>query len=272
MIAVLDFALVTGKGWSKVFSGTNKAVYRAPQGNRFYLRVDDTGATGATARVRGHVTMSDVDTGTEQWPSVEAFWPRSDTADASARQWFVIADEKLAYVYVNRSTNLITPLGDLYMFGDTPSLIPGDAYCTHTVGPISAAGNVMSAILSTVSASSGHWSARHASQAAGASGWGKIANYGRTGGVMGSGNFTYPYPGLPGSALLMERMLMVNATPNVIRSVVPGLWAAAHSRPLAHGDTFSGAAGTYLAGRSFISLWAQSSGAFIVETSDTWYT
>lgn len=52
-------------GFSKAFSGTNKAAYRADDvaSSRLYLRVADDGTGAATyARVRGFETMSDVDT------------------------------------------------------------------------------------------------------------------------------------------------------------------------------------------------------------------
>jgi ABC-type glutathione transport system ATPase component len=57
-------------GWEKVFSGTNKAVYRAPatpDGCRMYLRVDDT--VGRNMRVVGYETMGDVDTGGMPFPT-----------------------------------------------------------------------------------------------------------------------------------------------------------------------------------------------------------
>lgn len=57
-------------GWEKVFSdGTTKAVYRSTDvtGSRCYYRVDDSG--NQSARVRGYGSMTDVDTGTEPFPT-----------------------------------------------------------------------------------------------------------------------------------------------------------------------------------------------------------
>lgn len=57
-------------GWEKVFSdGTTKAVYRSTDvtSSRRYYRVDDS--NNQSARVRGYGSMTDVDTGTEPFPT-----------------------------------------------------------------------------------------------------------------------------------------------------------------------------------------------------------
>lgn len=57
-------------GWEKVFSGgTTKAVYRSTDvtGSRCYYRVDDSG--NQSARVRGFAEMTNVDTGSEPFPT-----------------------------------------------------------------------------------------------------------------------------------------------------------------------------------------------------------
>lgn len=81
LIALLDACLVngygtiSGAGWTKEYSGTNKAVYRPPEGNRCYLRIDNTYSYYAVPQA--YATMSDVDTGTE---------PFSNAA-TNARTW-----------------------------------------------------------------------------------------------------------------------------------------------------------------------------------------
>jgi hypothetical protein len=50
-------------GWDKVFSDTNRAVYRARVGNRHFLYIDDTGTNGAlpgAAKVRPFESMSSI--------------------------------------------------------------------------------------------------------------------------------------------------------------------------------------------------------------------
>lgn len=90
-----------GAGWEKVFSGTNKAVYRSTDvtGARFYLRVDDSG--GLFARVRGYETMSDIDTGTGLFPldaqiaTGGGYWHKASTSNATAIPYLLAADAKL---------------------------------------------------------------------------------------------------------------------------------------------------------------------------------
>ena len=69
--------------WTKVFAGTNKAVYRSthPKASGFYLRVDDSAAT--YMRVRGFESMSDIDNGTGPFPT--------DAQIAGGGYWVVAA-------------------------------------------------------------------------------------------------------------------------------------------------------------------------------------
>ena len=84
-------------GWEKVFTGTNKAVYRSadPASTRHYLRIDDTAAT--LCRVVGYETMTDVDTGTGPFPTAAqqaggGYWPKSSAANANANAWVLVID------------------------------------------------------------------------------------------------------------------------------------------------------------------------------------
>lgn len=69
--------------WTKVFAGTNKAVYRSthPKASGFYLRVDDSADT--YMRVRGFESMSDIDNGTGPFPT--------DAQIAGGGYWVVAA-------------------------------------------------------------------------------------------------------------------------------------------------------------------------------------
>lgn len=90
-------------GWTKAFSGTNKAAYRSTDANgtQLYLRVDDTGTD--VANVRGYETMTDVDTGTGLFPTTVQkttyTWPKK--AASQAQEWEVIGDSRLFY-YLSR--------------------------------------------------------------------------------------------------------------------------------------------------------------------------
>lgn len=118
-------------GWEKVYSGTNKAVYRPTDvtSNRMYLRVDDTGA--ASARVRGYESMSDVDTGTGPFPtdaqmSGGGYFHKSNAA--TARDWMLVADSKGLHLVGDYAGNN-SFLGGL-SFCDLSDVAAGDAYAT----------------------------------------------------------------------------------------------------------------------------------------------
>jgi len=107
LIAVLDACLVNGygsqasAGWAKPFTGTNLAVYRAPQGNRFYLRLDDTDAQYPV--LRGYRAMTAVSTGTGLFPTTVQLSGgirsvKSYTASSTVRPWIVIASPRAFYL------------------------------------------------------------------------------------------------------------------------------------------------------------------------------
>lgn len=120
-------------GWSKPFTGTNLAAYRSSDvaGTRRYLRVNDTAAQ--VARVVGYETMTAISTGTNQFPSNAqrsggSYWSKSDTANASSRDWILIADSR--FFYFARAFNAPGQYGgyQLTVFGDILSTRSGDAY------------------------------------------------------------------------------------------------------------------------------------------------
>lgn len=118
-------------GWEKkAFSGTKLAAYRpsAPESTRMYLRVDDSG--DKNARVVSYEAMTDISTGTNPIPLAAQvagglWWPKSATANATARAWRVFADSRGVYVALEPNG------GDrwqLMFAGDIASLKSGDAY------------------------------------------------------------------------------------------------------------------------------------------------
>jgi len=132
LIGILDTCLVSGAGWTKAFSGTNKAAYRAPQGQQFYLRVDDTGPGahgGREARVRGFESMTDVDTGTNPFPTVAQkanglFVRKSATADTTVRPWRIYVDERTFYMFIQTGDIAGTYFG--WTFGEIFSFKASD--------------------------------------------------------------------------------------------------------------------------------------------------
>ena len=137
LIALLDACLVngyTGKpaaGWTKDFSGTNLAAYRMGTGGtarRMYLRVDDTNAT--LARLRGFDSMTDVNTGTEPFPTVAQSANghtiyKSNTA-AATRAWVIVATPTCFYLCIvaNQTTIIQSTSTNMFFFGQYPTEHP----------------------------------------------------------------------------------------------------------------------------------------------------
>lgn len=132
--------------WEKVYTGTNKAVYRSLDVAcpRHYLRVDDTGTT--VARVRGFESMTDVDTGTgpfctDTQMSGGGYWHKSTVASATANKWRLYGDSQVVLVGVAAGSgqiaaNMAAPLRG---FGFPITLRPGgDPWCSF----LSAGGSV----------------------------------------------------------------------------------------------------------------------------------
>ena len=141
-------------GFSKSFSGTNKAVYRADDvaSTRHYLRVADDGTGSASyARVRGYETMSDVDTGTGLFPtdtqiSGGGYWPKSNIADSTARPWKIIGNQYGWIILVNYNGALNYNL--INYFGDLSSEKSADAYSAFlTCGTSSTVASMTSLII-----------------------------------------------------------------------------------------------------------------------------
>jgi hypothetical protein len=137
LIGVLYACLVTGygaktsAGWARAYSSTNIDVYRAATGNRFYLRVSDTGAQDG--RIVCYETMWDASSGSNPTPtnsqvSGGGYWRKSSAASGTARPWIVIASETWFWLFVDGGG-----ASDYWpqFFGDfTPYKSGGDAYST----------------------------------------------------------------------------------------------------------------------------------------------
>lgn len=129
-------------GWTKVYSGTNKAVYK-PSGvaaSSAMLRVDDTGTT--SARVRMYETMADIDTGTNPAPtdakvSGGLYWWKSEAASAATRRYTIFGDSRNVYLgMAPYSSSSVAPIHTVHAFGDLDSYKSGDAYPGFIVGDI----------------------------------------------------------------------------------------------------------------------------------------
>lgn len=115
-------------GWEKAFSSTNIAAYRSldPESCACLLRIDDT---GSSARVRGYVDMTDIDTGSGPFPadtqvSGGGYIPKG----SSSTPWVIVADSKVLYLMNSTRTDFGTLIYQVHLFGDFESERAGDAY------------------------------------------------------------------------------------------------------------------------------------------------
>lgn len=121
-----------GLGWTEEFTGTNKAAFRnAPvTGTGYRLRVDDSNAMYGL--MRAYETMTDIDNGSGPTPLTSVLangviWPKSGTANSTARAWWAIGTERCFYLFVDTQA-LGLVFASPYFAGDIISLRPGDAH------------------------------------------------------------------------------------------------------------------------------------------------
>lgn len=253
-------------GWDKVFTGTNKAVYRSRDvtGPRHYLLVDDTGATAA--RVRGYESMPDVDTGAGPFPtdalmSGGGYWWGSSVASSAAVRWKLFADSRVLLPAIapyshNWATYISAPLRG---FGDPIALRPGgDNWCTFLSAGGSSSGSAPQGSLDgghpTASSTAGLCAAPRAWQGLG----GAVAlNPGAlTGGSQASGvdNALGAFPSeIDGELKISPMLLFEVGTGKPPRARVPGVWHISQTGaygPLSDGDMLAGEGD--LAGRTLL--------------------
>lgn len=123
---------VAAAGWQELFAGTLANVLcvkpSVVEATGCALRVDDTGTTNA--RVRAYEAMTDASTGAGPTPLESQlagglYWPKSSAASATARAWYLVADERAFYLAVDPAgTGRFT----LLFAGDIASFKSGDAY------------------------------------------------------------------------------------------------------------------------------------------------
>lgn len=93
-------------GWSRIFTGANKAVYKSsdPQSTGKFLRIDDSDAY--YTHPRGYGAMTDVDTGTDPFPSLTTHpnskWRWTRKYGSGSYVWDFFADTR-AFIYAPAS-------------------------------------------------------------------------------------------------------------------------------------------------------------------------
>ena len=156
VIGSVSFKLAP-RGWEKVFTGTNKAVYRPtdPASTRPFIRVDDSNA--AFARVQMYESMTDVDTGVGITPTFTGgwYWHKWSGAAATATYWLVIGDSRGFYFLNNMTSATAASQGvgaaSCRYAGDLNSYRSGDAWCATLTGATSTSyNNVIGCIFSSI--------------------------------------------------------------------------------------------------------------------------
>ena len=219
-------------GFSTVFSGTNKAVYRSDDvaGTRLYLRVDDS--TTTYARVRGYETMSDVDTGTGPFPtdvqiSGGGYVYKSNAASSATRAWTLFADGRMVYLIIDAINTTAYNAG--LVFGDVDSYVTSDAYGCLII--FSTAGNA-SFNLHRMEVTDGSYIARAYTQlgtSLAQSRW----SHSKTGGGLGAGGNAYP--AVADNHVHIWPVEVWDGTTGAARGLLPGVWAPLHLT-VPHGD------------------------------------
>lgn len=225
-------------GWEKVFSGTNKGVYRSTDfaGARKFLRVDDTEDRYAYAR--GYDDMTDVDTGTAPFPteaqsSFGVTWPKSNVASTEERPWTVIGDTRLMYYFQSWHSSYQGRY-DGNLFGEIESFKAGDAYASVIAGSQIQAPSSPSNYFIRQTVATGRYLSRNMSQ---------IGDPIR---FYWLGSSATPYSGLQGSdypseadgaLYLHEPCIAVDGESSVAapRGVIPGMAQCIQTTPLTHG-------------------------------------
>ena len=286
LITALDLELVTNRGWTKEFSGTNKAAYRnsASALARKYLRVVDDGTaptSGAReALVNGYDTMSDVDAGTGQFPtSGNVYVRKSVTADATSRTYLAAGDDKTFYLFVLTGDSV-----GYYMshgFGDFYSYKPADNQaCILFARPNNTASDnsFWNWNNSTYAANSANYIAGSVVGVPGEVTLNKVVSplVLKTSPSGGAGNNgLIPYPNVADGSIWVSPYQLVTsagggvAVDKVVRGRLRGIYWPLHDYTnFNDGDTFNGAGD--LSARSFRILKLVNAGAFVgaIETTE----
>ena len=263
---------LTVGGWTRAYSGTNKAAYRQGAGsNGFLLRVDDTGTT-SQARTVGYESMSDVDTGVAGFPTAAQFsggmyFNKSNTADATTRAYVIACSDKLLLLAINHDSSATWASTAVSVFGDIKSYKSGDAFHALIIGDASLASGAF-AVGAVTGGSAGHYLARTYTQLGASITCSKHGDSGLVSSVtaaIGAAGLTYPHP-VDGGLYLAP--LFVRESTLLVRGQLPGYWCPLHARPLVSLDTFSGTGA--LAAKTFIAFNTTATGQVFLETSDTW--
>ncbi|MDD2978126.1 hypothetical protein [Aquabacterium sp.] len=281
-------------GFTKTFSGANKATYRANDLSsvRHTLRVLDDGLSaggGGEARVFAFESMGDVDAGSGPYPTAAQssngyFWRKSSTNDSTARAWMIITDGRIVYYFSDyaapASGGLTSNTAQFSgAFGDILSYKPGDAYasiltgCTSANSTSSPPCGLFAGYSSITNASSFTGPsiviARDFTAVAGAR---YVGLFGSGISAPGLGSSTIlSYPHLIDNGFYMTPVMVTQGSPSLIRGRLPGCYEALHGRCFNNGDIITNVQG--MPGKTFMMVYGTSgpySGALMIDITGPW--
>lgn len=259
----------TGLGWTEEYAANDIAVYRnSATGTNFYIRIEDNlSGTDNFMNIRGYGAMSDIDTGTDPFPSVAQqadglVVTKSEDVSSTSRPWLLFGTEKTFYLVISFDGDSSFLNAHTYGFGDFVSLYGSDTNNCFI------SGNTSQSVLGTdnkfltfatniESTSSGFYITKSYTGLGNAINAGKLTQNNLQ-------NMQFPNP-VDGGLYIAPILISQNG---VLRGVLPGIWYITHAASnFNHGDVFEGTGA--LADKTFMII--RNYGAvFAAEISDTW--
>lgn len=265
-------------GFQKVFADVDKAVYRSTDtsGSRPYLQIFDDATTAGAAReakTRGYLTMTDLNTGSEPFPTVAQhanglMTYKSSSVDATNRPWVLITDGNNFYFQacMDRSpTSMQAADGWLWWlaFGDIISTRSGDPYtaflaASNSVNQQTSTSNGNGMFVPAVRTANPSYNAcyivRPYTQVLGAVVMNQMGHGWDQNALGALGIFGYPH--IPDNGFMMTPLLCMQG--GVLRGRMPGVYEPLQGRILNQFDIIENVDG--YPGRKFMALWGQHGG------------
>ena len=259
-----------GLGWTQPFTGTNASIFQMGNSGGYFgsnspnaghiIEVQDNGAFAGGAKemgVRGAVSTTGMGAWTNAYPSAAQqanglCWFKSTTADATARTWALIGDDKGFYLMMEATNTNAT--AQLVYFGWYPTFKVGDLYnsmingsATFNTAATSITGNMSlqsTQFVAPLNASA--YTARNSSQTGGSVQinifplWSAGGSFAALGGT-GTGSLTIPNG--PDGAIWHLPLFITDGLATNFRGMMPGNYPPMHSAPFALYEDSSNIAG-----------------------------
>ena len=233
-------AIRSPAGWTKLYNGTNKAVYQRTTigATSMLLRVDDSTTTYAS--LNAYESMSDVDTGTDGFGGT-LYLMKSNSASTSSRPWRIFADAYSFYMFQYWHGSYTTNSEGCF-FGDIISYRAAtDNYHCAIIADVTnnhpyPGGNSGGQSEFRLFSGGGHYIARSYDQITKNQTFYKSTHKLATGAGLGTSGIAYPSP--MNSALLTTPLHVVANSD--IRGIMPIAYNPLHNLPGSDGDVVSG--------------------------------